>query len=155
MYLDLHERPHRLDAFLAIRHLLGARVYWHLVREVWMDTENVYQRLPAWIEVWSHEPRHEAVMDDVERDLLAELPDDVAIYRGVQHRSSRRSLSWTLDQTVATQFAGRRRRAAPLLLECRIRRTQILALLNQRKEMEIVVDPASLSSLDIIEHPLD
>jgi hypothetical protein len=56
-YIWLHERPYRLDGFLAIKDhasLSDAR-YWQLVGQIWMDTESWWQQRAKWALVRSSE----------------------------------------------------------------------------------------------------
>ncbi len=42
-YIFLHERPFRVAAFFDIRESLEDNEYWDLLREIWVDTENVFE----------------------------------------------------------------------------------------------------------------
>jgi hypothetical protein len=81
-YVFLHERPYRLNAFCDYldRKVVMAGVYWELLREIWEDSENIWQNLPIWKRLLrserSHKPRF---MDEDERKALKELPPKLVL----------------------------------------------------------------------------
>ncbi len=102
-YMWAHERPYRLDAFLEIEAYLDDAEYWRLLSEAWIDTENAWQNLDEWYELWQSDrgerPKHE----------LPEGSGDVlTIYRGVREEEHE-GISWTLSYEKAKWFALRLR----------------------------------------------
>jgi hypothetical protein len=49
----LHERPYRLQAFIQIQKYLSDEKYWSLLASVWTDTENAWQHLDEWRELFN------------------------------------------------------------------------------------------------------
>ena len=106
-YVFMHERPHRINAFVDIMEDLSDTDYWKLLALVYTDSENIWQHKSALITLLgSTRPHSDAFMDDDERAVYAALPDQVTIYRGYNHRNAR-SFSYTLDYKQAYWFANR------------------------------------------------
>ena len=77
--LYLHERPYRLQALLELEPYLDDDAeYWELLASAWVDTENAWQKLDEWYELWQSErgERPEVVLPEGCGDVLT-------IYRGV------------------------------------------------------------------------
>ena len=89
------------------------------------------------------------LMDQGERKKLAELEDTVTIYRGVTslNADNIRSMSWTLDKSVAKWFAYRFKENGTVY-EAEINKKHILALFIGRNESEVVVDPKYLQNIE-------
>ncbi len=90
----------------------------------------------------------EILMDDEEREQLAELDDTVTIYRGVTsyNADNIRAMSWTLDQKTAEWFAHRFDEDGTVY-EAQIPKQHILALFNGRGESEVIVEPKFLTDI--------
>jgi len=93
---------------------------------------------------WFQVASPETLMDDSERIALSNLPDEVLVFRGDSKDNPEQGISWTLDKTVAENFANRidsnpTIQGIGMLLERRIARKSILALIIERDEAEIIV----------------
>lgn len=144
-YIWLHERPYRFDALndvLAEVNVSDEDEH-SLIRDVWIDSENVWQHFYAWVEIFSHEDLNsEMLMTDKERARLAALPEVVRIYRGATLEMNEDGLSWTLDQGRAKWFAERfSHRGSAVVIHADVPRDQIVALLEGRSEDEVIVLP--------------
>jgi hypothetical protein len=63
LFVDLHERPHRLNAVLRlIEDGISVKQLWPVIGRVWCDTENVRQNFDLWRGIWS--------MNDTDRALV-------------------------------------------------------------------------------------
>jgi len=89
-------------------------------------------------------------MSAAERRTLAELPVEFPIYRGFIGKRGE-GLSWSLSRRKAVWFARRfsvlTHLGQPRLMTGTIKKKDVLAYFNGRKEKEIVVDPAAVRSL--------
>lgn len=131
-------------------------LYWRLVEDCWHDA-GAFADARTWVELLSDpRPGREAIMDEQERALLAALPDELFVYRGVGNGAHIAGLSWTLHRGVAAWFAwtaGMRARRAgldplpcvPLVVTGRLRRVDVIAYLNGRNEAELVAFPDSVT----------
>jgi hypothetical protein len=141
----MHERPYRAQMLHEyVNEIDDPKLYWELVSAVWTESENIWQNLDNWTDLWSFyhlKDRHE-VMDEDERAALEALPDRVTVYRGVTRYSRRNGLSWTLDQEKATWFANRFKRKSdkPCVLVGEIPKDEILAHFLGHNEHEIVAN---------------
>jgi len=149
-YIFAHERPHRLLAFIrclpglagCTKGLVGAD-FGRVLRDVWLDCENVRQNRRLWRDVWRHDAEgRQHCMTAEERAALAAQPDRFIVWRGVSYFSSAsiNGFSWTLDRDKAIWFARRhcskRRRA--WLAEGSVAKKDVLAHFLGRSEQEIV-----------------
>jgi len=135
----LHERPYRLQAFLSIANDLPDEQYWSLLASVWTDTENAWQNLEQWRELFnSDRPKRERLMDRDEVLALSSLPDTVKIYRGCQKGINEDGISWTLKRDKAEWFATRLDKDG-VVLEKEIQKKDIIAVFTNRNEFEVIV----------------
>lgn len=151
----LHERPYRLAALMEHRGLMTHRAYWEMVRDVWVDSENIRQSRSEWRKLLTS-PRpgrwHCAMTDEDRAMLAAAFPDSggtVRIWRGhgPMEGGRRMGLSWSLDREKAAWFARRNSRLhghPAILSEARVLAADILLAIATRNESEVVVLPSAL-----------
>lgn len=146
----VHERPWRVDALRLLAPDISDAEYWPLVREVWMDAENIPECREQWDELLRSTRKHrELLTDDDDQEVLTSLPGILTLYQG---RTDRRDdgWSWTLKREVGEWFASRFalfEQAQPVLATTTIQKASIHALLLGRGEHEVLVDPALLGSV--------
>jgi hypothetical protein len=153
-YVWLHERAYRLEALLECREqsLYGSE-FWALAGEVWQDSENIYQYIDIWREIWGNPSRGlKQCMNNAERRALRKLPDKVEVWRGIRHDDpdSISGLSWTRDRDKAIWFA-QRFKGTPLLVEGVVKKTDVLAVFLGKQESEIVSTNVTIKTV----RPLD
>jgi hypothetical protein len=140
-YVMLHERPHRLNAFLDCAKEIPAPLYWELLRDIWVDSENIWQHKNDWLLLLGVDNNKKdtlsSFMFEEERAALSLLPDVVEIYRGCQDHNMN-GLSWTTDQSVAQKFAGRWRRKG-MVLQRTVKKSDIFAYLVDGGENEVIL----------------
>jgi len=145
-YVWLHERPWRLDALRQIEGRLKPVEFWELLRDVWIDSENIWQNFREWLLLLQDpRPGRSHVMTPTERKALRALPELITVYRGCQQDLNDDGLSWTLDRSRAEWFAKRFRQQngenAPCVLIGELKRADVFAYFKEgRGEEEIVVD---------------
>lgn len=83
----------------------------------------------------------EYVMNQEELKLYDSLPDEITIYRGVEKnkKNSTKALSWTLNKDKAKWFATRYEDKG-IMFTAKIKKEDVLAYFNSRKEEEVVID---------------
>lgn len=146
----VHERPWRIDALLAIADRVSDVEYWELVRDTWMDAENIPECQASWDRVLRAPRGAQEHLTDVEdREELACLPDVVTLFQG---RTNVRDdgWSWTLDRAVGEWFANRFamfENATPVLASVEIPKVLIHGLLLGRGEREVLVDPLVIGNV--------
>lgn len=149
-YIWLHERPYRPEALLEIADLMDDDDYWDAVRDVWIDTENLWQwgtkKLRRILEA-NRPGRAEGLMDDMERANLAQMTQRVTIYRGYPQGGTRKGWSWTLNRRRAEWFANRYTAPgdARNVIETTIDKDDIIAVFHGRNEAEVIIDPRSIT----------
>jgi hypothetical protein len=148
-YVLLHERPYRPDALRLVVNVLAGQPlapvdYWHLVTWTWRDSENIHQNRRQWRRLWLRSnyraSRPLFAMNPQERAALAEMPEELRVYRGQSARHLP-GMSWTADRDLARWFAVRLRPEEPTVLSGRVRRDNVLAYLTGRNENELVLLP--------------
>lgn len=136
----LHERPYRLEAFVQIADQLNDEKYWSLLGSIWTDTENSWQNLDLWKELFnSDRPNRQSLMDADERLALESLSDTVKIYRGCEKGLNENGISWTLKRDKAEWFANRFNKDG-LVLEKEISKSSIIAVFTGRNEFEVIYE---------------
>ena len=99
----------RFQAFLAIKPLLKAKLYWKALRDSYDCSDNLYYyRIDVKMAFESTEPERYYLMNNKERSYLDKLPEQMTIYRGmtkVEQDSKDFGVSWTLKKETAEYFA--------------------------------------------------
>jgi len=143
-YVWLHERPYRLQALCEIEYEFDTdEEFWEMLRDVWMDSENVWQNFDDWVAFFSNLDNRagmSALMSEEERVLLAALPDRVTVYRGAVDGLNEDGISWTLDQDRAVWFASRFNKGGEVFTRV-VDKSEVVAYFTGRGEEEIVVCP--------------
>lgn len=139
----LHERAYRLDAFSEICTLMSDKDYWKNLAMVWVDSENIFQNLEQWIELWNSDRAfREHSMSKSEQEYFNSLPETLAVYRGSAYETSLEGLSWTLAKDRAEWFAERFSNGREIFIaRGTVKKSSVLAYFSGRNEEEIVVMP--------------
>ncbi len=152
-FVFAHERPFRMDI---LRELVEAgrfgdnpQRYWEIAREVWMDSEQPEDDLRwTWL-LNADVPGREFMTDAEDRDLLASLPDEVEVFRGVQgpdedeaHTAALDGWSWSLSEKTAAFFARRYLPddQHPFVVKGKVQKSSIIAYLPDRNEAEVLLN---------------
>ncbi len=85
-------------------------------------------------------------------NALGDLPEIVTVYRGEGDRSNASSIkmSYTLDINIANFFAIKNTPNSASIMKAKVRKLDILEIINDRNEHEVLVNPSSLYDVDII-----
>jgi hypothetical protein len=83
------------------------------------------------------------MMDEEELEFFKNLPDEITIYRGYRKRKNKKGLSWTLSKERAEWFSRRfaRTDSEAAVVKRVVKKSQVLAYFNGRKEDEILLKP--------------
>jgi hypothetical protein len=152
-YVNLHERPYRLSAFLEVMDRLDDQRYWSLLGEIWTDSENIHQDRRDWRFVLSSKRSSRlSIMKEEEVEEFRRLPDQVTVFRGTRYKSSVRGLSWTLDKDRAKWFANRfdYRGDAGFLAAATVAKCRVLAFFSGRDEAELVFIPKRTDRIEVV-----
>ena len=136
-----------------LAHETSGEVFWTVLCELWCSSDNT----------WNHQDQlHFAMVLHArtrQRYIPAEKqpPDDwpkfVKVWRGCS-RQRVLSFAWTLDRTVAEDFALGHRGIEvpdPVLASAEIHQSAIYFVENEREEQEVVLDPSELRAIVIHE----
>lgn len=142
----MYERPYRIEVVKQYGDDMEPAQYWEVVRDVWTDSENIYQNIDTWREIL--EP---AVGIDP-FNTLSELPDTITVYRG----GTPDGFSWTRKRDTAEWFARRFRDEGNYLpvWEIQIPKSKAIAYLIDRGEEEVVWIPQDDELQRMIEHSI-
>ena len=143
-YIFLHERPYRVHALLdAYLHWWNPEEpdWWKTVANVWIDSENIFQKISYWKSILTEQfSCPHLMMDEKDKKIFNELPAWINIYRGGYDD---KGFSWTLDKEKAEWFSNRFKFLHPEMkvFEKRISKLDALAYLRGRDEAEIIYIP--------------
>ena len=154
-YVWLHERPWRVHAFLEIQDNIVDRRYWPLLRDVWVDAENIYDNHMKWWELLtSTRADRRLFMNDEERRTFDRMLPEFEIYRGtieIEKEGSYLGFSWTRDPHKAVWFAQRFDRPGhgrPVLATATVNKDDCIGLILSRGEHEIVIPNHRTASIE-------
>ena len=159
LYVDLHERPYRLDALLSATKKdpkIKPSEFWALVGYVWQDSENIRQNLGKWKRLWGRPiDARQACMSAEDERVFNSLPERIEVWRGTSHKRYIDGLSWTLDRETAIWFARRfcSKPRIPLVAKGIVKNGDVLAYFGERNEREIVSMRVSIGSATAINSP--
>jgi hypothetical protein len=140
-FLYLHERPYRIHKFAEVHEQLSGKDYWESLGSIWVDSENIFQNLPLWrVVLNSNRPQKHMLMDEDEREFLANLPDEFLVYRGYLPRKNKNGYSWTLSHFKANWFAKRFDQLGQVASQI-CKKEDVIACFLGRSEYEIVTAP--------------
>lgn len=136
-YVWLHERPYRFQAVREIQENMDRKDFWRILGSVWTDSENIWQNLEEWKEIFEKDNLSHHFMSEKDRKYLKSLPDKVTIYRGY-HSNNKYGLSYSLSKTTAEWFANRFNAKGKVYKRI-VSKSEIFAFLSSRNEQEIIV----------------
>lgn len=153
-YVYIHERPYRCDAmFGVLPEIADDAEWWELVASVWTDSENIWQSIDEWQEIFEGAP--DGTMTD-EKDLqaLADMPDVLTVYRGTCAPDGMGcGMSWTLDRGKAEWFAQRLhipgKHGEARVIVGQIEKVHVLGYVTGRGEEEIVALPEYVTQVSV------
>lgn len=151
-YVFCHERPYRLDAFADVNAEIPDHLYWPILGDIYTDSENIWQREELWREALTCDrPGREFLMEPAEQRALAQLPEEIAVYRGFCISGRERGLSWTTQRATAAWFASRLAMdgQTPRVAEGRIWRDEVIAHFSGRGEHEVLLLPEDVRDVVI------
>lgn len=148
-------KPYRLAFLKYAQPHIEEKEFAQLLALCWMQTEapnqdvNVSQK--EFVEMFQ-EASAEDLMNLDEHRKLAELPDEIEIYRGVTEKNKDNilAMSWTMKQETAEWFANRFKGKGKVY-RAKIRKEDILAVFLGRNESEVIVDPKNLKEISLCE----
>jgi len=135
--IDSHTR---LPALLRLIHDRSPEVFWAALIATWDMCDDTWWSKPFLLDLMRNQEA---------RPYIEPLQWPVRIYRGCS-RPRVRGVSWTLDRKVAEGFArGHRgiRVPDPVVAEAVVEREAVFAILHERNEGEVLIDPRRLCKL--------
>ena len=148
-------KPYRLAFLKYAQPHMDEKEFAQLLALCWIQTEapnqdaNVSQE--EFVEMFQ-EASAEDLMNLDERRTLAELPNEIEIYRGVTEKSKDNILdmSWTMKRETAEWFANRFEGKGKVY-RAKVQKEDILAIFLGRNESEVIVDPKNLKEISLCE----
>lgn len=147
--LRVHQ-PYRFIFLKATEQFLSDEEFAKLLQFSWISSPAPSQEEEAapseMIEMFQR-ANAEYLMSPEEQSILAQLPDEAVIYRGLTDKNAFHvsGMSWTLEEESAARFA--RRGETGKIYQAKIRKENILALFLKGEEFEVVVDPENLQEI--------
>lgn len=148
------ERPYRAELLYEVMHEMDPAEYWETLGWVWTDSENCYQNLDLFEQMFTADlPAKECLMDPAEHEALEKLPDLIPIWHGVDGSE----FAWSTNKKVAEWFAYRFPEAdkVPRLRSGYAPKEKVLAHFLGRGEEEILILPENVLDMKEEELPPD
>lgn len=147
-----NERMAEIVGLLVDRTLQLEHIY-RILSEWWCDTEYPQRNLGR-NRIKLILGLFRAGMENGWAMLPDDLPDRLIVFRGcaARERCGKRGISWTLSREKAEWFARRfacLENKDPILLEATVAREAILAYIGDRKEHEVIIDPATIEACKV------
>ena len=144
------EKAYRMTWFRLVSPYLSDADYGTLLKDSWITEEdpnqdkNVSQKMA--INLFKA-AKKEFLMDEEERAVYENLPDEITLYRGVSVGRSRMGLSWTNNPDVAVWYKKRFEEEGKngIVLKATIEKKNVLAYFEQ--DNEIIVDTKHLKDV--------
>src|SRR3990167_3051112 len=77
------DKPDRIDSFFRLRDRFGPVRYWKTLREIWINSESLYQHTDKFPVLFGAHPTHRPLFMNLgERQALSLLSFPIHIYRG-------------------------------------------------------------------------
>lgn len=141
----------RFGTFLDNAHRCKGKKYWYYLREAYTGSDHLHQYRDELKEAFTKdEPNKYHLMTNEDHKILESLPATVTIYRGMtvsEYQNKDFGVSWTLKEKIAHFFAHVYLRNidtvnTPMMVHSiEISKEDILAIFNDRKEMEVIYIP--------------
>lgn len=148
------ESGDRLPVLLRLVESAPTHLFWRAFLGLWPVCDNTWAHTPRLLAALRFHTRNGSprrYLDDKGLTFLDGLPTVVTVYRGCS-RVRIQGISWTTDETVARGFArGHRglRVPVPVVVTAAIAKQHIFAVFADRKESEILLDPAKISNVQL------
>lgn len=156
------------DVLITISHQMTAKLFKELYQqdrlsleaiksslvEVYTDSEDFDQMffLPLFKKV--KEEDEVLLVSEEDKKRYESLPDRVVIHRGMREGENiKKKLSYTLSFDKAVFFADRHSNQSEkgVVVSVVINKCEILAVITQRKEDEVIIDPENLEDITIVQ----
>lgn len=145
-FVFVHERPYRSDALIEVLpEIDDPAAWWALVASIWTDSENIWQTVDEWREIFENAPEG-TMTAKLALESLDKLPDVLTVYRGTCAPDGMGcGMSWTLDREKAVWFARRlhipEKHDHPRVITGTVEKRHVLGYMIERGEEEIVALP--------------
>ncbi len=140
-YIFLHEKPHRMNAFIEVKDKLSDEQYWSLALSVWTNSENIWQNKKIWKALLTDKKRISTKTLFMSYDNLKEfndLPKIIKVYRGYHEGINKEGYSYTLDEEIAKRFTKGHNKIGKVL-SLTVSKDKVFAYTNERNESEIII----------------
>lgn len=140
-FVFLHEKPHRMNAFVEVKNNLNDKEYWEMALAVWTNSENIWQNRDDWKKLLKDKKRIETkhlFMSEDDRKVFDKLPETFTVYRGYHENRNEFGYSYTLDKDIAKRFSKGHRLVGKVYTRT-VNKSEVFAYTNERSEQEIII----------------
>ena len=151
---DAESSESRLRSLLLLVGPAPSEIFWRTFLDCWSVCDDTWHGHEILLEVLRRHSRIAPALpyfSPAQRWFFDALPPRVSVFRGCS-RERIQTLSWTTDRLVANRFANGHRGISipdPVVVSAQIDRSDIFAVFVDRKESELILDPAELRSISI------
>ncbi len=126
----------RLEYFEEIKEKLSDDLYWTVLRALWIDDGICSERWKKLM--YAGRKRRHKIMKSSDRQALKKMPKVMPVYRACNEKEEEKNFNWTLDPNIAAKFHKK------YIAIRKIKKSDIYAYFNSRKEQEIILKPELL-----------
>jgi len=140
-FIFLHEKPHRMNAFIEVKEKLNDEEYWSMALAVWTNSENIWQNKKEWKKLFTDNKRYSTkhlFMSDDDKKTFNKLPENILVYKGYKIGINEKGYSYTLSQEVAERFTKVHKQNGKVTSRV-VSKNNVFAYTNERDEQEIII----------------
>ena len=135
--LSLNQRIHYFEE---IKEKMSDDLYWTVLRALWIG-DGTYNE--QWKKLmYADRKRQHKIMKSSDRQALKKLPKNIMIYRACDEENEIYNFNWTLSPLIAVRFHKR------FIVTRIIKKSDIYAYFNSRKEQEIILKEEVLKNVE-------
>lgn len=146
-FIGIHEKPHRFNAFISVKNKMNDVMYWEMLGELIIGTENFWQWKDKFHEILEERSGSWQMMTESEKSFLLNSQSKLTIYRGCSN-NNKQGWSWSLDKDMAIWFANRYNSRDRILITGECDKSMVVAFFNGRNEHEILINPKNVNVIN-------
>jgi hypothetical protein len=148
----LEDSNTRLFRLLLLTGNAPAELFWSALLDTWCNCDETWCEQPMLLPIMrKHGIPSRDILGAEARSFFDALSDPVRVWRGCS-RSRVEGISWTIDRKIADGFAHGHRFIPvlePVVAEASINKNAVFFAVVDRKESEVVLDPAHLRDVQV------
>ena len=140
-FVFIHEKPHRMNAFIEVKNNLSDKEYWEMALAVWTNSDNIWQNRDTWKKLLKDKKRIDTkhlFMSEDDRKVFDKLPETITVYRGYHENRNEFGYSYTLNESIAKRFSKGHKLVGKVYIRT-VNKSEVFAYTNERNEQEVII----------------